>query len=251
MDLVNPFEEVVVFGKAYPVAWPAQGASGVKALLPTGRHVAHGNDLKHVHNSRGSGGPATRLEHYRNSKGGGGRASRLVHHGSRKSGQPKALERTHHTPRGFRTGPFKKAFDEVTIEKGLFNFGRKAKRAAQVKRSLSMAAGGEQQTARGLQMAANQKGVMPRTGRTGENVVAPSRYGQMTGEPRGEIGSRLPLTSRYYRHFQKSALAPRGVLPLRSAGGARPAGPLTGAVRRNQPVNSSIPTASKSGRRIG
>lgn len=43
---------------------------------------------------------------------------------------------------------------------------------------------------------------------------------------------------------------PRMVQPLRSPGRGRPAGPVTGAVRRNQPANSAIPTASKSGRRI-
>jgi hypothetical protein len=58
--LVDPFAEVVVFGKAYPVAWPPPGATSVKALLPTGRHVSHANALLHVRNSRGGGGKATK-----------------------------------------------------------------------------------------------------------------------------------------------------------------------------------------------
>jgi hypothetical protein len=69
--LVDPFSEVVVFGKAYPVAWPPQGATSVKALLPTGRHVSHANRLHHTHNSRGGGGKATTLEHYTGRKSGG------------------------------------------------------------------------------------------------------------------------------------------------------------------------------------
>jgi hypothetical protein len=76
--LVDPFAEVVVFGKAYPVAWPPPGATSVKALLPTGRHVSHANALLHVRNSRGGGGKATRLEHYTGKKS-GGRATSLVH----------------------------------------------------------------------------------------------------------------------------------------------------------------------------
>jgi hypothetical protein len=78
LNLVDPFAEVVVFGKAYPVAWPPPGATSVKALLPTGRHVSHANALLHVRNSRGGGGKATRLEHYTGKKS-GGRATSLVH----------------------------------------------------------------------------------------------------------------------------------------------------------------------------
>ena len=62
-SLVNPFEEVVAFGKAYPVALPVARAVRVRALLPTGGHVSHANDLK-VYRGRRSGGPATKLEHY-------------------------------------------------------------------------------------------------------------------------------------------------------------------------------------------
>lgn len=63
MDLVNPFEEVVVFGKAYPVAWPVQSASSVAALVPTGRHVGHGNDLTHIRRKR-TGGSRTKVERF-------------------------------------------------------------------------------------------------------------------------------------------------------------------------------------------
>jgi hypothetical protein len=63
-NLVNPYEEVVVFGKAYPVALPVSSATTIRALVPTGSHVGHGNDLKVVRNSRGHGGRRAGLEHY-------------------------------------------------------------------------------------------------------------------------------------------------------------------------------------------
>lgn len=81
--LVDPFSEVVVFGKAYPVAWPPQGAASVKALLPTGRHVSHANRLSHTHNSSGGGGKATTLERYAGKKSGG--KTHLLRHGRRNS----------------------------------------------------------------------------------------------------------------------------------------------------------------------
>lgn len=71
-SLVNPFEEVVAFGKAYPVALPVQRAVRVRALLPTGAHVSHVNDL-HVIRHSGHGGRRAGLEHY--SKGLFGRAA--------------------------------------------------------------------------------------------------------------------------------------------------------------------------------
>lgn len=64
MDLIDPTEETVVFGKAYPVAWPPPGSTPLRALVPTGAHVGHGNALKVVHNRRGGGGRASRLERY-------------------------------------------------------------------------------------------------------------------------------------------------------------------------------------------
>lgn len=67
MDLINPFEEVVVFGKAYPVAWPVASATQLKALVPTGKHVGHGLRLSHTRIA-GGGGKATRLERYTRGK---------------------------------------------------------------------------------------------------------------------------------------------------------------------------------------
>jgi hypothetical protein len=67
MSLVNPYEEVVVFGKAYSLdAGPKFGTDVriISALLPTGRHVSQANNLLHVHNSRGKGGPATALQRF-------------------------------------------------------------------------------------------------------------------------------------------------------------------------------------------
>lgn len=43
MELFNPFED---FGKADTV--PAQGATILRVLIPTGKNVGHGLDLKHV-----------------------------------------------------------------------------------------------------------------------------------------------------------------------------------------------------------
>lgn len=62
-NLINPFEEVVVFGKAYPVVWPAQGSTRVAALVPTGKNVGTANNLGHW-KGRATGGPATKLERY-------------------------------------------------------------------------------------------------------------------------------------------------------------------------------------------
>jgi len=78
-NLVNPFEEVVAFGKAYKVALPVPGATRIRALVPTGGHVGHGNALTHVRHGSGGGRNATKLEVYR------------------------------HTPKGQRSGPFGKA----------------------------------------------------------------------------------------------------------------------------------------------
>lgn len=68
MYMVNPFEETVVFGKAYPVAWPPPSSTRIRALLPTGAHIGHANALHVVHSSAHSGGPATRLERYTKGK---------------------------------------------------------------------------------------------------------------------------------------------------------------------------------------
>lgn len=65
MDLINPFEEPMSFGKA--ATTPPQSSTTIRALVPTGRHVGHGQDLTHV---RGPKSPAsgTLLEHYRGKK---------------------------------------------------------------------------------------------------------------------------------------------------------------------------------------
>ena len=62
-EIVNPFE------KAFkPDPDTGDKVKILQALVPTGRHVGHANDLKVVRNKRGGGGRATRLEHYRSSK---------------------------------------------------------------------------------------------------------------------------------------------------------------------------------------
>lgn len=63
MELINPFEEI---GKAD--TWPAQSATIIRALVPTGRNVGHGLDLKHVRvRTKGPRRPA--LEVYGRRKG--------------------------------------------------------------------------------------------------------------------------------------------------------------------------------------
>jgi hypothetical protein len=66
LDLVNPFEEVVVFGKAYSLQNVTTGTNVrvLRAMMPTGKHIGTGQNLVHVHNSKARGGPATKLEHY-------------------------------------------------------------------------------------------------------------------------------------------------------------------------------------------
>ena len=68
--LINPFEETVVFGKAYPIAWPPQGETVIRALVPTGRHVSHANKLTHVKGRNSQ--PTNRLKHVRRKGKGGG-----------------------------------------------------------------------------------------------------------------------------------------------------------------------------------
>ena len=73
MQLVNPFEEVVVFGKAYDLM-SGSAPVAVRALVPTGGHVGTANDLKVVRRN-GGGGPATKLEIYRRRKSSVGKAA--------------------------------------------------------------------------------------------------------------------------------------------------------------------------------
>ena len=51
-NLINPFEDVVVFGKAYKTSFFPQSSSRSAALVPTGKHLGHGNRLGHF---RGTG----------------------------------------------------------------------------------------------------------------------------------------------------------------------------------------------------
>ena len=64
--MLNPFEEVVVFGKAYSTLNVTSGTnvSVIRALVPTGGHVGHGNALTVVRNRKGHGGRRPGLEHY-------------------------------------------------------------------------------------------------------------------------------------------------------------------------------------------
>ena len=76
MELINPFEEQVILGKAYPRD-PTFGSDVrvLRALTPTGRHVGDALALHHTHNPHGGGGPATKLERYRGKKSRVGKAS--------------------------------------------------------------------------------------------------------------------------------------------------------------------------------
>lgn len=74
-DLIDPFSQIVVFGKAYargghpPVALPVPGS--VRIPTPKFGESYRGDGLKlvHVRNTKGGGGPATALERYTPSKG--------------------------------------------------------------------------------------------------------------------------------------------------------------------------------------
>jgi hypothetical protein len=61
MDIINPFEELVVFGKRLPLE--PMSSTVIGALHPTGKHVGHGQDLGHFRGPK-SGGKAGHLERY-------------------------------------------------------------------------------------------------------------------------------------------------------------------------------------------
>ena len=61
MDIINPFEELVVFGKRLPLE--PLSSTIIGALHPTGKHVGHGQDLGHFRGPK-SGGRAGHLERY-------------------------------------------------------------------------------------------------------------------------------------------------------------------------------------------
>ena len=102
MDIINPFEELVVFGKKLPLE--PQRSTIIAALRPTGRHVSHANDLTHVRGVA-SGGAATKLERYTTSVRG-------LHPGPFKGSvsQPRTkLVEVKGSGKGFGTGPFRKS----------------------------------------------------------------------------------------------------------------------------------------------
>lgn len=104
MDIVNPFEELVVFGKKLPLEPVSSTIIG--ALRPTGRHLGHANDLGHFTGGT-QGGPATRLERYTTSPKG-------LRQGPFKGSvsQPKTklvVVQGKGPGKGFRPGPFGKA----------------------------------------------------------------------------------------------------------------------------------------------
>lgn len=77
-ELVNPFEEVVVFGKAVP--YDVMYGSAPKVVSITRRPGTRGTGLSLtcVTNKGGKGGPATRLQHYTKSEFGKGKHSGSV-----------------------------------------------------------------------------------------------------------------------------------------------------------------------------
>ena len=211
MDLINPFEDVVVFGKAYRNVWPVESAQTIAAIVPTGRHVSHANDLSVTRNSRGGGGRATRLEVYRGKK------------------------------RGLRQGPFGKGLDADPFAKGLFGGGKKA---AQVKRGLEMA-------------------TRPTYTKDMEHVTMPLR--RQSGGPsirrRPMIDPNSPMANKGGRINPGGDTTPRPTatgpadyghhpMSVKAYSNAEVNRRMGIAKRRNQPFNSSIPTASKSGRKI-
>lgn len=102
MDIINPFEELVVFGKKLPLE--PQSSTVIAALRPTGRHLGHGGDLTHVR-GKASGGKQPQIERYTTSPKG-------LHEGPFKGSvkQPRTrLLAVRGSGKGFRTGPFGKA----------------------------------------------------------------------------------------------------------------------------------------------
>lgn len=83
MDIINPFEELVVFGKKLPLE--PVSSTRIGALLRTGKHLGHGQDLGHFRGTK-SGGRAGHLERYTTS------------------------------PRGLKSGPFKKGLFPVAAK---------------------------------------------------------------------------------------------------------------------------------------
>lgn len=80
--LINPYEEVVVFGKA--VALPVPSAVRIRTPnLNSGSHRGNALALVRIRNARGGGGPATALEHYTTSTK-GGRQGPFGHKGNSK-----------------------------------------------------------------------------------------------------------------------------------------------------------------------
>lgn len=123
-NLVNPFEEAVVFGKAYPVAVPAQRAVVLRALVPTGKHVGHGQALER-YTGKKSGGRKAGVEHYRSKgkrssvhrAGGFGKAAPSVQNGLRMIQQtPKG---TLPTGRGPATSPSPRIQPRPSVKNGL------------------------------------------------------------------------------------------------------------------------------------
>jgi hypothetical protein len=103
MDIINPFEELVVFGKAFPLE--PTGSTALAALRPTGRHLGHGGDLTYVR-GKASGGKQPQIERYTTSPKG---LREGPFHGTVKQPRTKVLRVTG-SGKGFRTGPFGKAF---------------------------------------------------------------------------------------------------------------------------------------------
>jgi hypothetical protein len=67
MELYDPFEQI---SKNYGRGIESPKVRIIAALMPTGRHVGNANALHHTHNSRGGGGPATKLERYHHKSSG-------------------------------------------------------------------------------------------------------------------------------------------------------------------------------------
>lgn len=102
MNIINPFEEIVVFGKKLPLE--PMSSTRIRALKPTGKHLGHGLDLTHVR-GRASGGRATKLERYTTTPKGlrqGPFSGSSLKNGSK-------LVEVKGSGKGYRTGPFGKS----------------------------------------------------------------------------------------------------------------------------------------------
>lgn len=216
LDLVNPFDEVVIIGKRYKIAVPPQGSTVIAALTPTGRHVSHANALHHTRNSKGGGGRATRLERYTGGHGGrkkGVHVGKSLAGGLEQLGKIPKVKKVPTAPKNFLGGsrPDSSAASDASGP-SVFSLKRTSGKAI---------AGGAAGTGAASAFALSR--------RKGDDDTASKAFGALPG----------------------GAAMPAKVIPKMS----RPAGPVTpkAPLAPRAPVsalNSNMPAGARTGRRL-